>query len=112
LERLRHDVAGLKDDMTIVMARLDRLDATTRSLATKVPAMHSRHDRVAKRVERLEEASREVPSAANIGLRTSRRGHSRKPPDPDVAIAHKTTQAVDAVLQSIAERCWVRIDEV
>ena len=28
LERLILDVAGLKDDMTVVMARLDRIDAT------------------------------------------------------------------------------------
>ena len=47
LERLVNDVAGLKDDMTVVMARLDRLDATTHSLVTEVRAMHSRHDRVA-----------------------------------------------------------------
>jgi hypothetical protein len=61
LERLVNDVAGLKDDMTVVMARLDRLDTTTHSLVTEVRAMHSRHDR-AKRVERLEGASREAPS--------------------------------------------------
>ena len=52
LERLVNDVAGLKDDMTVVMARLDRLDATTHSLVTEVCAMHGRHDRVAKRIER------------------------------------------------------------
>lgn len=61
LERLVNDVAGLKDDMTVVMARLDRLDATTHSLVTEVRAMHSRHGRVAKRVERLEDANREAP---------------------------------------------------
>jgi hypothetical protein len=33
LERLMHDVAGLKDDMTVVMARLDRIDATTHRCA-------------------------------------------------------------------------------
>ena len=49
LERLVNDVAGLKDDMTVVMARLDRIDATTHSLVTEVRAMHSRHDRLAKR---------------------------------------------------------------
>ena len=62
LERLVNDVAGLKDDMTVVMARRDRLDATTHSLVTEVRAMHSRHDRVAKRVERLEDANRDAPS--------------------------------------------------
>ena len=55
LERLVNDVAGLKDDMTVVMARLDRLDATTRSLVTEVRAMHSRHERLSCRVDRLEE---------------------------------------------------------
>ena len=47
LERLINDVAGLKDDMTVVMARLDRLDATTDRLVTAMRAMHSRPDRVA-----------------------------------------------------------------
>jgi hypothetical protein len=46
----------------MVMARFDRLDATTHSLVTEVRALHSRHDRVAKRVDRLEDASREAPS--------------------------------------------------
>ena len=59
---LGHDVAGLKDDTTVVMARLDRLDATTHSLVTEVRALHSRHDRIAKRVKRFEEAERDAPS--------------------------------------------------
>jgi hypothetical protein len=62
LERLVDDVAGLKDDMPVVMARLDLIDATTHSLVTEVRAMHSRHDRVAKRLERLEDTNREAPS--------------------------------------------------
>jgi hypothetical protein len=47
--------------MTVVVARLDRLDATTHSLVTEVRA-NSRHDRVAKRVERLEDANPDAPS--------------------------------------------------
>jgi hypothetical protein len=73
LERLVNDMAGLKDDMTVVMARLDRIDTstraavdrmeiTTRGVLDELRAMHSRHDRVAKRVERLEDANRDVPS--------------------------------------------------
>jgi hypothetical protein len=62
LERLVDDVAGLKDDMPVVMARLDLIDATMHSLVTEVRAMHSRHDRVAKRLERLEDTNREAPS--------------------------------------------------
>ena len=62
LERLVNDGAGLKDNMTVVLARLDRRDATTHSLVTEVRAMHSRHDRVARPVERLEDANRDAPS--------------------------------------------------
>jgi hypothetical protein len=36
VERLVNDMAGLKDDMVGLMARLDRLDATTHSLVTEV----------------------------------------------------------------------------
>jgi hypothetical protein len=61
-QRLVNDIVGLKDDMTVVMARLDRIEATTHSLVTEVRAMHSRHDRVAKRVERLEDTNREARS--------------------------------------------------
>ena len=43
----------------VVMARLDRIDATVQSLVVEVRAMHSRHERLARRVERLEER---VPS--------------------------------------------------
>jgi hypothetical protein len=73
LERLVNDMAGLKDDMVVVMARLDRIDTstraavdrmeiTTRGVLDELRAMHSRHDRVARRVDRLEEASRDAPS--------------------------------------------------
>jgi uncharacterized protein YoxC len=55
MERLINDVAGLKDDVTVVLARLDRVDATTHSLVTEVRAMHSRHDRLSRRVDRVEE---------------------------------------------------------
>jgi hypothetical protein len=62
LAQLVNDMAGLKDDMMMVMARLNRLDATTHSLVTEVRAMHSGHDRVVRRVEHLKEADREAPS--------------------------------------------------
>ena len=62
LERLVNDMAGLQDDTTVVLARLDRFDATTHSLVTEVRAMHSRHDQVARPVERLEDANRDAPS--------------------------------------------------
>jgi hypothetical protein len=73
LERLVNDMAGLKDDMMVVIARLDRIDTstraavdrmeiTTRGVLDELRAMHSRHDRVAKRVERLEDAHGDAPS--------------------------------------------------
>jgi predicted dehydrogenase len=34
------------------------------------------------------------------------------PAEPDFAFGHKITQAIDAVLKSIAERRWVRMDEM
>ena len=55
LEREITDLATLKDDMMVVMERLDRIDATAQSLVVEVRAMHSRHERLARRVERLEE---------------------------------------------------------
>jgi hypothetical protein len=36
IERVINDVAGLKDDVMVVLARLDRIDATTHSLVTEV----------------------------------------------------------------------------
>jgi predicted dehydrogenase len=35
-----------------------------------------------------------------------------RPAEPDFAFGHKITQAIDAVLKSIAERRWVLVDEV
>jgi hypothetical protein len=55
IERVITDLATLKDDAMVVMARLDRIDATVQSLVVEVRAMHSRHERLARRVERVEE---------------------------------------------------------
>lgn len=55
LDRVLQDIAALKDDATVVMARLDRIDATAQSLVVEVRAMHSHHERLAKRVDRLQE---------------------------------------------------------
>jgi hypothetical protein len=48
MERVINDVAGLKDDVTVVLARLDRIDATTHSLVTQVRAMPSRRERLSR----------------------------------------------------------------
>jgi hypothetical protein len=55
MEHVIDDVAGLKDDVTVVLARLDRVDATTHGLVTEVRAMHSWHERLSRRVDRMEE---------------------------------------------------------
>jgi hypothetical protein len=55
LERVITDLATLRDDVMVVMARIDRIDATAQSLVVEVRAMHSRHERPSRRVERLEE---------------------------------------------------------
>ena len=35
-----------------------------------------------------------------------------RPAEPDFAFGHKITQTIDAVLKSVAERRWVRVEEV
>jgi hypothetical protein len=55
IERVINDVAGLKDDVMVVLARLDRIDATAHSLVTEVRAMPSRHERLSRRIDRIEE---------------------------------------------------------
>jgi hypothetical protein len=61
IERVIGDLATLKDDAMVVMARLDRIDATVQSLVVEVRAMHSRHERLARRVERVEEGAQPQP---------------------------------------------------
>jgi hypothetical protein len=55
IERMINDLAGLKDDVMVLTARVERLDATVHSLVVEVRAMHSRHERLVRRVDRLEE---------------------------------------------------------
>ena len=43
-ERVISDLATRKDDAMVVMARLDRIDATVQSLVVEVRGMHSQHD--------------------------------------------------------------------
>jgi hypothetical protein len=105
LERLVNDMAGLKDDMIVVMARLDRLDAATQSLVTEVRAMHSRHERSAKRscaskrriATFLPDGRESLPggheraflTAANAGLRISGHGTAAGA-GPDFAFGHNS----------------------
>jgi len=43
----------LRDDMAVMMAILQRLDGTVSGLVNEVRAMHSRHNRLARRVDAL-----------------------------------------------------------
>jgi hypothetical protein len=71
VERVITDIAALKDDMMVVLARLDRIDATAQSVVVEVRAMHSRHERLTRRVERFEERARPDASFATGALRIS-----------------------------------------
>ena len=54
LDRLSNEVGGFRDDMMVVMARLDRADATTRAAVDEIRAMQSGQHRLARRVDKLE----------------------------------------------------------
>jgi len=47
LERLLNEQGAMRDDMSVVMARLDRIDATTRSAVDEVRALHRQIARLA-----------------------------------------------------------------
>jgi len=66
MERLMEGQARLQDDMTVVMARLERierstesaverLEVTSKGVLAELRAMHGRHDRQTRRFDRLEE---------------------------------------------------------
>ena len=54
LERVLEGQAQLRDDIFVVMARVDRMDATLQGMVTELRAMHGRGDRLTRRIERLE----------------------------------------------------------
>ena len=49
-ERVLNEVAALRDDMTVVTARLDRMDATVHGCVTDARALHRQISRIAARV--------------------------------------------------------------
>ena len=62
LARLLDEVADLKDAVTIVTAITTRVEASVTSLTIEVRAMHSRHARLERRVDTLEDTIRDVQS--------------------------------------------------
>jgi uncharacterized protein (DUF3084 family) len=55
MERVLNEQAALRDDMTVVMARLDRVDTTSHGAVTELRALHRQFTRLAARVTALEE---------------------------------------------------------
>jgi cell division protein FtsB len=55
LDRLIDDVVDLRDDMAVLSARLERMEATSNVLLAQTRAMHNRHERLAARAERADD---------------------------------------------------------
>jgi hypothetical protein len=53
-ERLIEEMGRVRDDLRVVAAIVQRLDATVQGLVEEVRAGHARYDRLARRVDRLE----------------------------------------------------------
>jgi hypothetical protein len=52
--QLLAEMGTMRDDMTVMMAILQRMDGTMTGLVNEVRAMHARHARLAARVQQLE----------------------------------------------------------
>jgi multidrug efflux pump subunit AcrA (membrane-fusion protein) len=61
IANVRDDMAAFRDDMTILTAISMRVEASVTSLTTD-RAMHSRHARLERRVDTLEDTIRDVQS--------------------------------------------------
>ncbi len=53
-DRILAELGTIRDDQRVMMAIIQRLDGTVAGLVNEVRAMHARHDRLARRVEKLE----------------------------------------------------------
>ena len=53
--QLLMEMGTLRDDMTVMMAILQRLDGTMGGLVNEVRATHAQHNRLAHRVRELEQ---------------------------------------------------------
>ncbi len=54
-ERVLNEMSQLRDDMTVVMARVDRVDATAQSVVVEVRAQHRQWQRMNARLTAVEE---------------------------------------------------------
>jgi len=55
LDRLINEVADLKDEVAVLLAKVERLEATSNILAAETRAMQNRYERRTKRVDGLED---------------------------------------------------------
>jgi septal ring factor EnvC (AmiA/AmiB activator) len=62
LAKLLDEMAEFRDQLTILTAISMRVEASVTSLTTEVRAMHSRHARLERRVDTLEDTIRDVQS--------------------------------------------------
>lgn len=51
---MRSEMGQMRDDIRVMAAIVQRLDGTVQGLVSEVRAEHSRHDRLARRVDELE----------------------------------------------------------
>ena len=51
---MRNEMGQVRDDVRVMAAIVQRLDGTVQGLVSEVRAEHSRHDRLARRVDELE----------------------------------------------------------
>jgi hypothetical protein len=54
--RILDEMASFRDDLTVLTAITARVEASVSALITETRAMHSRHARLERRVEKLEKA--------------------------------------------------------
>ena len=52
--KILNEIGNMRDDMAVMMAILQRLDGTVTGLVNEVRATHTRHSRLASRVDALE----------------------------------------------------------
>lgn len=53
-DRLLEQMGQMRDDMAVLLAVMQRLDGTVQGLVAEMRASHTRHDRLTRRVERME----------------------------------------------------------
>ena len=60
-QRMMDDFAEFRDQLTVLTAISMRLESSITSLTIEVRAQHARHDRLLRRVERLETTVLDIP---------------------------------------------------